>query len=42
MAAPGRRLEDVIRIEGQFDSWIEAVGGGTEARFIGRLFGLCA
>jgi hypothetical protein len=23
-------------------SWIDAVGGGTEARFINRLFGLVA
>ena len=26
--------------KGQFRSWIEAVGGGSEARFISRLFGL--
>jgi IS6 family transposase len=35
---------EVMRMfkKGQFSSWIEAVGGGTEARFIGRLFGLHA
>jgi hypothetical protein len=27
---------------GQFTPWIEATGGGTEARFINRLFGLYA
>ena len=26
--------------KGQFSLWIEAVGGGTEAHFINRLFGL--
>ena len=35
---------EVMRMfkEGQFRLWIEAVGGGTEARFINRLFGLYA
>jgi transposase-like protein len=28
--------------KGQFRMWIEAVGGGTEARFVNRLFGLYA
>jgi hypothetical protein len=28
--------------EGPFRPWIEAVGGGTEACFINRLFGLHA
>ena len=28
--------------KGQFKLWIEAVGGGTEARFINRLFGVHA
>lgn len=27
---------------GQFRLWVEAVGGGTEARFVNRLFGLYA
>ena len=26
--------------KGQFRFWIEAIGGGTEVRFINRLFGL--
>ena len=25
----------------QFSLWIEAVGGGTEAFFVNRLFGVC-
>ena len=35
---------EVIRMfrKGQFSLWIEAVGGGTELRFINRLFGLYA
>ena len=35
---------EVMRMfkKGQFSLWIEAVGGGTEARFINRLFGLYA
>ena len=35
---------EVIRMfrMGQFDFWINAVGGGTEARFIDRLFGIYA
>ena len=35
---------EVMRMvkKGQFSLWIEAVGGGTEARFIDRLFGLYA
>ena len=35
---------EVMRMfkKGQFKLWIEAVGGGTEARFINRLFGLYA
>jgi transposase, IS6 family len=35
---------EVMRMvkKGQFSSWIEAVGGGTEVRFISRLFGLYA
>src|SRR5512134_3461612 len=28
--------------KGQFTAWIDAIGGGTEARFINRLFGLYA
>ena len=28
--------------KGQFRMWIEAEGGGTEARFVNRLFGLYA
>ena len=28
--------------KGQFRFWIEAIGGGTEVRFINRLFGLYA
>jgi hypothetical protein len=28
--------------KGQFSLWIQAVGGGTEARFINRLFGIYA
>jgi transposase, IS6 family len=28
--------------KGQFSLWVVAVGGGTEARFVNRLFGLCA
>ena len=33
---------EVMRMfkKGQFRSWIEAVGGGSEAHFINRLFGL--
>ena len=33
---------EVMRMfkKGQFTTWIDAVGGGTEARFINRLFGL--
>ena len=30
------------RPEGQFAPWIDAICGGTEARFINRLFGLYA
>lgn len=26
----------------QFSLWIETVGGGTEARFVNRLFGIYA
>ena len=35
---------EVMRMfkKGQFDLWIEAVGGGTEVRFISCLFGLYA
>jgi transposase, IS6 family len=35
---------EVMRMfkKGQFSSWVEAVGGGTEVRFINRLFGLHA
>ncbi len=35
---------EVMRMfkKGRFGSWIEAVGGGTEVRFISRLFGLQA
>ena len=35
---------EVMRMfrKGQFKLWIEAVGGGTEARSINRLFGLYA
>ncbi len=35
---------EVMRMfkKGQFSSWIEAAGGGTEVRFINRLFGLYA
>ncbi len=35
---------EVMRMvkKGQFSSWIEAVAGGAEARFINRLFGLQA
>ncbi len=28
--------------KGQFDFWIECVGGGTEAHFVNRLFGVYA
>jgi hypothetical protein len=28
--------------KGQFRLWIETVGGGSEARFISRLFGISA
>jgi transposase, IS6 family len=28
--------------KGQFTLWIDAIGGGTEASFINRLFGLYA
>ena len=36
-----RELE-VMRMfkKGQFTTWIDAVGGGTEVRFVNRLFGL--
>ena len=35
---------EVMRMfkKGQFTWWIDAIGGGTEARFINRLFGLYA
>ena len=35
---------EVMRMvkKGRFSSWIEAVSGGTETRFIDRLFGLYA
>ena len=35
---------EVIRMfrKGQFKHWIEAVGGGTEASFVNRLFGVYA
>jgi transposase, IS6 family len=35
---------EVMRMfkKGQFSLWIEAVGGGSEARFISRLFGISA
>ena len=35
---------EVMRMvkKGQFRRWVEAVGGGTEAAFINRLFGLHA
>ena len=35
---------EVMRMfkKGQFAPWIDAIGGGTEARFINRLFGLYA
>lgn len=34
---------EVMRMskKGQFRLWIEAVSGGTEMRFINRLFGIC-
>jgi hypothetical protein len=28
--------------KGQFTAWIEAIGGGTEAYFVNRLFGIYA
>jgi transposase, IS6 family len=33
---------EVMRMfkKGQFTAWIDAIGGGTEARFIHRMFGL--
>jgi transposase-like protein len=35
---------EVMRMfrKGQFSFWIEAVGGGTEASFVNRLFGIYA
>jgi transposase, IS6 family len=35
---------EVMRMfrKGQFKLWIEAVGGGTEASFVNRLFGVYA
>jgi hypothetical protein len=35
---------EVMRMfkKGQFTAWIDAIGGGTEAHFINRLFGLYA
>ena len=35
---------EVMRMlkKGQFKQWIEAVGGGTEASFVNRLFGVYA
>jgi transposase, IS6 family len=35
---------EVMRMlrKGQFRFWIDAIGGGTEVRFINRLFGLYA
>src|SRR5512147_3158151 len=35
---------EVMRMfkKGQFTTWIDAIGGGTEAHFINRLFGLYA
>ena len=35
---------EVMRMfkKGQFAPWIDAICGGTEARFINRLFGLYA
>jgi transposase, IS6 family len=35
---------EVMRMfkKGQFTAWINAIGGGTEAHFINRLFGLYA
>jgi transposase, IS6 family len=35
---------EVMRMfkKGQFAPWIDAIGGGTEAHFINRLFGLYA
>jgi hypothetical protein len=35
---------EVMRMfkKGQFSLWIDAVSGGTEARFINRLFGIPA
>jgi transposase, IS6 family len=35
---------EVMRMfkKGQFTPWIDAIGGGTEARFINRLFGIYA
>ena len=35
---------EVMRMfkKGQFTPWIEAIAGGTEARFINRLFGIYA
>ena len=35
---------EVMRMfrKGQFDFWIECVGGGTEASFVNRLFGVYA
>jgi hypothetical protein len=28
--------------KGQFTAWIDALGGGTEASFVNRLFGIYA
>ena len=35
---------EVMRMfkKGQFAAWIEAIGGGTEASFVNRLFGIYA
>jgi hypothetical protein len=38
-AASGLRSLRMFK-KGQFKLWIDAVGGGTKARFINRLFGL--
>ena len=34
---------EVMRMfkKGQFATWIEVIGGGTEVSFVNRLFGIC-
>jgi transposase, IS6 family len=41
-AASGGECDPKRFKKGQFSPWIEAVGGGTEVRFINRLFDLQA